>query len=64
MCAVWVVEGSGVLCPALRLPGLGYGVMRPQRFCGSDRPIQDPILPAGSWKAFLALTCLGAGSLY
>lgn len=59
MCAVWVVEGSGVLCPALRLPGHGYRVMRPQRACGGDRPIQHPILSAGSWKVFLALTALG-----
>lgn len=58
MCAVWVVERSGVLCPALCLPGLGYRVVRPQRVCGGDQPIQHPILPAGSWKAFRDLTAL------
>lgn len=59
MCAVWVVEGSGVLCPALGLPGHGYRVVRPQRVCGGERPIRHPSLPAGSWKTFWALTALG-----
>lgn len=53
MCAVKVVEGSGALCSALRLPGRGYRLVMPQRVCGRDRPVLHLVLPAWSWKASL-----------
>lgn len=50
MCAVWVVEGSGVLCPALRLPGRGYRIVRPQRVCGSEWPSSTSFDQRGAGK--------------
>lgn len=55
MCAVKVVEGSGALCSALRLPGRGYRLVMPQRVCGRDRPVLHLVLPDGAGKP----PCLG-----